>query len=408
MTTDGIGGLRERFGRSLRLGIVGGGPDSWIGRMHRGAAEMDGWFRVVAGVLSSDPERSHAAGLALGLDPGRCYGSAAEMFAAERSRTDGIDAVAIMTPNDTHYAYSAAALDAGLDVVCDKPVTRDFAQACDLARRTRERGRLFAIVHGYSAYPMIRYARQLVRDGTLGRVRLTQVEYLQNGLATMIEDGPLTAKQRWLLDPARSGLALVMGAIGCHAQHLASFVAGLPGRARRGRRRHAAARAQGRRSRLRAGRVRRRRARHVHRHASVGGGRERHPPQGSRRARANRVVAPHALLPHRRHAGRARQDDRPRRPLPAAGGPRRGTLAARASGRSARGVRQHLCRDRAGAHRAQPRREHPAVAISAHRGRRAHDGVHRGLPRVAGAGRLGRGREDAGRMRRCERIPHDC
>ena len=228
MTTDGIGGLRERFGRSLRLGIVGGGPDSWIGRMHRGAAEMDGWFRVVAGVLSSDPERSHAAGLALGLDPGRCYGSAAEMFAAERSRTDGIDAVAIMTPNDTHYAYSAAALDAGLDVVCDKPVTRDFAQACDLARRTRERGRLFAIVHGYSAYPMIRYARQLVRDGTLGRVRLTQVEYLQNGLATMIEDGPLTAKQRWLLDPARSGLALVMGAIGCHAQHLASFVAGLP------------------------------------------------------------------------------------------------------------------------------------------------------------------------------------
>ena len=228
MTTDGIGGLRERFGRSLRLGIVGGGPDSWIGRMHRGAAEMDGWFRVAAGVLSSDPARSHAAGLALGLDPGRCYGSAAEMFAAERSRTDGIDAVAIMTPNDTHYAYSAAALDAGLDVVCDKPVTGNFAEACDLARRTRERGRLFAIVHGYSAYPMIRYARQLLRDGTLGRVRLVQVEYLQNGLATMIEDGPLTAKQRWLLDTARSGLALVMSAIGCHAQHLASFVAGVP------------------------------------------------------------------------------------------------------------------------------------------------------------------------------------
>ena len=205
MTTDEIGGLRERFGRSLRLGIVGGGPDSWIGRMHRGAAEMDGWFRVVAGVLSSDPARSHAAGVALGLDPGRCYGSAAAMFAAERSRPDGIDAVAIMTPNDTHYAYSAAALDAGLDVVCDKPVTGTFAEACDLARRTRERGRLFAIVHGYSAYPMIRYARQLVRDGTLGRVRFVQVEYLQNGLATMIEDGPLTAKQRWLLDPRAAG-----------------------------------------------------------------------------------------------------------------------------------------------------------------------------------------------------------
>jgi predicted dehydrogenase len=226
MGTEMSGTLRERFGRPLRLGVIGGGPTSWIGRMHRGAAEMDGWFRVVAGVLSSDPARSLAAGTTLGLDPARCYGSTQAMLDGEKARADGIDAVAIMTPNDTHYPYAAAALDAGLDVVCDKPVTHTFAQACDLARRARDGGRLFAIVHGYTAYPVIRHARELVRTGALGGVRLIQVEYLQNGMAAMIEDGPLTTKQRWLLDPARSGLALVMSAIGCHAQNLASFVSG--------------------------------------------------------------------------------------------------------------------------------------------------------------------------------------
>ena len=227
MAGDGITGLRERFGRPLRLGVIGGGPESWIGRMHRGAAEMDGWFRVVAGVLSSDAARSRTHGVAIGLDPARAYAGVPEMIAAERSRPDGIDAVAIMTPNDTHYPYAAAALDAGLDVIGDKPVTRTFDEACDLVRRARTGGRLFAIAHAYAAYPMTRYARELVRGGTLGRVRLVQVEYLQNGMATRIEDGPLTAKQRWLLDPARSGQALVMSAIGCHVQHLASFVTGL-------------------------------------------------------------------------------------------------------------------------------------------------------------------------------------
>ncbi|WP_186510870.1 Gfo/Idh/MocA family protein [Caenimonas sedimenti] len=218
--------LREKFGRPLRLAVIGGGPDSWIGRMHRGAAEMDGWFRVTAGVLSSDPGRSRAAGVAMGLDPQRCYGTVPELLAGERLRQDGVDAVAIMTPNDTHYAYAAAALDAGLDVVGDKPVAHDFAQAQDLVRRTRAQQRLFAIAHGYSAYPMIRHARQLVRDGAIGPVRLVQVEYIQSGLATRVEDGPLTSRLRWIFDPARSGLALVMSAIGCHTQHLACFAAG--------------------------------------------------------------------------------------------------------------------------------------------------------------------------------------
>ncbi|HEX6723053.1 MAG TPA: Gfo/Idh/MocA family oxidoreductase [Burkholderiaceae bacterium] len=218
--------LRQRFGRALRLGVIGGGPASWIGQMHRGAAEMDGYFRVVAGVLSSDPGRSREAGIGLGLDASRSYGTVAEMLRAETQRSDGIDAVAIMTPNDTHYEYAAAALDAGLDVVCDKPVTHTFAQARDLAARVEAKRRLFAIAHGYSAYPMTRHAQALVRDGTIGAVRLVQVEYIQFALATRVEAAPLTSRLRWILDPARSGQALVMSAIGCHTQHLASFVTG--------------------------------------------------------------------------------------------------------------------------------------------------------------------------------------
>jgi predicted dehydrogenase len=217
--------LRERFGRPLRLAVVGGGPGAWIGDMHRGAAQLDGHWQVVAGVFSSDPERSRAAGMALGMAPERAYGDVAQMIARERDRADAVDAVAIMTPNDTHHPYAAAALDAGFDVVGDKPVAHDFAQACDLLQRTRKGGRLFAVAHGYSAYPMTRYARHLVREGVLGDVRLVQVEYIQSGLATRVEDGPPSRRYEWILNPQRSGLALVMGAIGCHAQHLACFVA---------------------------------------------------------------------------------------------------------------------------------------------------------------------------------------
>jgi predicted dehydrogenase len=218
--------LKIRFGRQLRLGMIGGGPESWIGRMHQGAAALDGWWHVAAGVCSSDPERSRAAGAALGFDPARSYGDVAEMLARERERPDGIDAVAIMTPNDTHYPFAVSALDAGLDVICDKPVSHDFAQACDLVSRTRAAGRLFAVTHGYAAYPMTRYAAHLVRGGDLGALRFVQVEYIQAGVATRLEDGPQTNRLRWLFDPRRSGLAQVMSAIGCHAQHLACFTTG--------------------------------------------------------------------------------------------------------------------------------------------------------------------------------------
>jgi predicted dehydrogenase len=219
--------LRQRFGRALRLAMIGGGPSSWIGRMHQTAAELDGYWRVVGGVFSSDPERSRTAGGDLGFDPARTYGTVAELIEKEGRRPDPIDGVAIMTPNDTHYPYAAAALDAGLDVICDKPITHDLAQARDLAARVRASKRLYAIAHGYSAYPMTRYAGSLVRDGTLGALRLVQVEYIQSGLATRIEDGPQSNRLAWLLEPRRSGLALVMSAIGCHAQHLACAVSGL-------------------------------------------------------------------------------------------------------------------------------------------------------------------------------------
>jgi predicted dehydrogenase len=216
--------LRERFGRPLRLGLVGGGPDSWIGPVHRGAAEMDGYFRATAGVFSSDAARSRAAGVRLGFDAARSYGSVAEMLAAERQRADGIEAVAVMSPNDTHYAAARAALDAGLDVICDKPVTTTHAEALDLVERARAKERLFAITHPYSAYPMMRYMRHLVKSGALGAIWLVQVEYIQAGLAVRVEDGPQTNRLRWVLDAERSGQALVMSAIGCHTQHLASSV----------------------------------------------------------------------------------------------------------------------------------------------------------------------------------------
>src|SRR5215471_1437911 len=219
--------LRSRFGRALRLALIGGGPASWIGRMHQSAAELDGFWRVVGGVFSGDPSRSRDSGAALGFDAARCYGTVSELIAGERARGDGVDAVAIMTPNDTHYSYSAAALDAGLDVICDKPVTHDLREARDLAARAKRGGRLFAIAHGYSAYPMTRYARRLVRDGALGELRLVQVEYIQSGLAVRLEEGPQNNRLRWLLDAKRSGLSLVMSAIGCHAQHLACFASGL-------------------------------------------------------------------------------------------------------------------------------------------------------------------------------------
>ncbi len=213
--------------RPLRLAIIGGGPSSWIGGMHRRAAQFDGCWQVVAGVFSSHPDRAASAAQAVGVDSARGYADVATMIAAEAKRADGIEAVAIMTPNDTHYPYCVAALDAGLDVICDKPVSTTAAEARDLAARARAKGRVFCVTHGYSAYPMTRHAKQLINDGAIGPLRFVQVEYIQSGLAKPIEQGTMTDSQRWKFNADRSGLALVYSAIGCHAQHLACAVSGL-------------------------------------------------------------------------------------------------------------------------------------------------------------------------------------
>lgn len=215
------------LGRPLRLGVAGGGPESFIGSVHRNAAELDGRFRVVAGVLSSDPARARAHGRAVGLEEARCYGDVGAMLAAEAARADGIEALAVMTPNDTHHAICVAALDAGLDIVCDKPLTNGLAEARDLAARVRRGGAVFCLTHTYAGYTMLREARALVAAGAIGEVRMIQAEYLQSGMAPRHEDGELGAKLRWKMDPARGGPSLVLGDIGTHAFHMAEFAAGL-------------------------------------------------------------------------------------------------------------------------------------------------------------------------------------
>lgn len=213
------------LGRKLRLGVIGGGPSSFIGDIHRKAAKLDDRFDIVAGVVSSDPERSRQGGKQLGLP--RPYATLAEMLGVERARPDGIDAVAIMTPNDRHYAECMAALHAGLDIVCDKPMTNTIEEARELARRVQATRHVFCLTHAYSAYPMIRQARAMVAAGAIGALRAVQVEYLQAGMSLRVEDGTLTRKLRWKLDTAQSGPSLVLGDIGTHAHHLARFVTGL-------------------------------------------------------------------------------------------------------------------------------------------------------------------------------------
>jgi predicted dehydrogenase len=216
----------KALGRKLRLGVLGGGPGSFIGTMHRAAATLDGRFEIVASVLSGDSGRSRQAGHEFGVP--RPYGAVDEMIAAEATRGDSIDAIAIMTPNDAHYRECRAALDAGLDIVCDKPLTNTLAEASDLARRTREAQRVLCVTHAYAAYPMVRQARAMVAAGAIGELRAAQVEYVQSGMATRVEDGALTPKLRWKLAPERSGPSLVLGDIGTHAHHLLCYVAGRP------------------------------------------------------------------------------------------------------------------------------------------------------------------------------------
>jgi predicted dehydrogenase len=220
MTTNPV---IEMLGRRLRLAVIGGGPGSFVGATHRTAATLDDRFELVAGALASEPARSREAGIAIGLDTDRSYGDGLELLRAEAARDNGADVVAIMTPNDTHHLFSAAALDLGFDVICDKPITNTLDDALDLVSRVRETGLIFCLTHNYTGYPMVRQARAMVADGQLGEIRLVQVEYVQGGKAGENDPDPKGGLP-WRYDPVRGGPSLVMGDIGSHAHNLARFI----------------------------------------------------------------------------------------------------------------------------------------------------------------------------------------
>lgn len=205
----------------IPLAMVGGGPGAFIGPVHRMAAELDGRLKLVAGAFSSDPTRSAAAGAAWGA---RSYPDWREMIAAEAARPDGARAVAVVTPNHLHFAVSAAALEAGLHVMSDKPATLNLAEAQALAGTVASSGKVYALTYVYTGYPMVREAREIVRRGDLGRVRKVVAEYPQGWLSRPLErEGSKQAA--WRVDPALAGAGCI-GDIGVHAFNLAEFVSG--------------------------------------------------------------------------------------------------------------------------------------------------------------------------------------
>jgi predicted dehydrogenase len=215
------------LGRPFRLGVAGGAAPSMIGPVHRIAAVMDQRFTIDAAVLSSRPERSRAEGRAIGISAERCYGSVEEMMAKERRRDDGIEAMAIITPNDSHARYLRLALQSGLDVMIEKPLCNDLDEAMALQQAVQLSGCAVALTHTYSGYPMVREMRARILAGEIGAVRLVQAEYLAGSLATAVEVAA-DADRRWRLKPDRSGPSLVLGDIGTHAHQLVCFVTGLP------------------------------------------------------------------------------------------------------------------------------------------------------------------------------------
>ncbi|WP_150522723.1 Gfo/Idh/MocA family protein [Roseibium sediminis] len=213
----------QQENRPIRLGMVGGGKDAFIGAVHRFATRLDGKYQLVAGALSSTPEKALDSGLALGLEKDRIYGSFADMAKREARLKNGIEAVAIVTPNHVHYAATKEFLSRGIHVICDKPLTSTMADARKLEKLVEKSDALFFLTHNYTGYPMVRQAREMVKAGELGAIRVVQVEYPQDWL-TVAQDNKQAA---WRTDPARSGIGGSTGDIGTHAHNLACFITGL-------------------------------------------------------------------------------------------------------------------------------------------------------------------------------------
>jgi predicted dehydrogenase len=214
--------------RKLRMGLVGGGQGAFIGRVHCIAAVMDNRAALVAGALSSDPERARASAGDYDIKPERAYGSYQDMLAAEGKLppAERIDFVSVATPNHTHFAIAKAFAEAGFNVMCDKPLTFDLAQAEELAKAVQKSGVVFAVTHNYTGYPLVRQARAMVQAGELGEINAVRASYIQGWLRTRLEsEGQKQAG--WRTDPARSGAAGCFGDIGTHAYNLSRFITGL-------------------------------------------------------------------------------------------------------------------------------------------------------------------------------------
>jgi len=211
--------------RRLRLGMVGGGQGAFIGAVHRIASRIDDRFDLVAGALSSDPARAAASAAELGIAADRSYPSYAAMAAAEAARPDGIDAVAIVTPNHVHAGPAVAFLNAGINVICDKPLAATAADGAAIAAAVAASKARFILTHNYTGYPLMRQARQMVADGKLGTLRVVKAEYAQDWLTESVE---MTGNKQadWRTDPARAGGGAI-GDIGTHAFNLLTFVTGL-------------------------------------------------------------------------------------------------------------------------------------------------------------------------------------
>jgi predicted dehydrogenase len=220
------GGAAGPAARRLRLGMVGGGQGAFIGGVHRIAARLDDRYELVAGALSSDPDRASASAAELHIPTDRAYRGFEEMAEKEARRSDRIDVVAVVTPNHMHAAPVLAFAKRGIHVICDKPLAHRLEDALDVADAVRRAGIVFGLTHNYTGHPMVRQAREMVAAGELGAVRVVQVEYPQDWLTTRLEE---TGQKQaaWRTDPARSGAAGSVGDLGTHAFNLTEFVSGL-------------------------------------------------------------------------------------------------------------------------------------------------------------------------------------